>query len=52
MGLKTKKINGEDITIFAKDRDTSKKAIFMQSLTETAIEVGGQLLTSFLKRKK
>lgn len=52
MGLKTKKINGEDITIFAENRDTSKKAIFMQSVAETAIEVGEQLLNSFFKGKK
>lgn len=38
MGSKTKMINGEMITEFAKDTDTSNKAIFKQALLETVVE--------------
>lgn len=41
MGSKTRMINGEMITEFAKDTDTSNKAIFKQALLETVVEVGG-----------
>ena len=52
MGSKTKIINGEEVTIFAKDTDTSNKAIFKQALLETVIEVGGQVLSGLFKGKK
>lgn len=45
MGSKTRMINGEMITEFAKDTDTSNKAIFKQALLETVVEVGGQVLS-------
>lgn len=52
MGSKTKIINGEEITEFAKDSDLSNKAIFKQALIGTVIEVGGLLLNGLFKGKK
>ena len=52
MGSKTRMINGEMITEFAKDTDTSNKAIFKQALLETVVEVGGQVLSGLSKGKK
>ena len=37
---------------FAKDTDTSNKAIFKQALLETVVEVGGQVLSGLFKGKK
>ena len=52
MGSKTKMVNGEMITEFAKDTDTSNKAIFKQALLETVVVFGGQVLSGFFNRKK
>ena len=52
MGSRIKKINGEEITEFAKDTDTSNKAIFKQALLETVVEVGGQILSGFFSKGK
>ena len=52
MGSKTKMVNGEMITEFAKDTDTSNNAIFKQALLETVVEVGGQVLSGLFKGKK
>ncbi len=51
MGSKTRIINGEKITEFAKDSNTNKD-IFKQALFETVVEVGGKLLSGFFSGKK
>ncbi len=51
MGSKTKIINGEEITEFAKDTNTNKE-IFKQALASTIVEVGGAVLSSLFKRNK
>ena len=52
MGSTTKIVTDEMITEFAKDTDTSNKAIFKQALLETVVEVGGQVLSGLFKGKK
>lgn len=51
MGSKTRIINGEEITEFAKDANTNKD-IFKQALMQTVVEVGGTVLSSLFKRNK
>lgn len=51
MGSKTRIINGEEITEFAKDTNTNKD-IFKQALMSTVVEVGGMVLSSLFKRNK
>ena len=52
MGSNTRMIKGEKITEFAKDTETTKKAIFTQASLETVVEVGGQVLSGLFKGKK
>lgn len=51
MGSRTRIINGEEITEFAKGSDTNRD-IFKQALASTIVEVGGTLLSSFFKRNR
>ena len=51
MGSKTRIINGEEITEFAKDTNTNKD-IFKQALMSTVVEVGDMVLSSLFKRNK
>ena len=52
MGSKTKIVNGEEITEFAKDADYSNKRIFKDALVATIIEVGAEILKDFFWKKK